>query len=70
MSMQITMSVPNCRECPHSTNNAREHNDPFTSAPLNVYWWCRHPARPAHNRHINDANKIDPNCPAKQEHTA
>lgn len=67
MSKKITLTVSSCYECPHSTNNAREHNDPFTSGPVNIYWYCRHPKRNPSSKWIDDVNKVDPKCPENQE---
>ena len=62
--MKISIDVASCRECPHSTNNHREHDDPFTSAPANTYWWCEVP-RKGDRLYIDDPYIIDPNCPHK-----
>ena len=36
----VTVEVRACEDCPHATNSAREHNDPFTSEPYPVRWFC------------------------------
>ena len=62
--MKISMDVDSCRECPHSTNNRIEHDDPFTSGPSHVYWWCEIPHK-GDRLYIEDSYIIDPNCPHK-----
>ena len=61
--MKIAIDVESCRECPHSTNNAREHDDPFTSGPAHIYWWCEIPDNKGNRIYIKDSYVIDKNCP-------
>jgi len=37
---QVAITIEKCYDCPHATNSAKMHDDPFTSTPLNVYWYC------------------------------
>jgi len=56
----VNVRVRNCKECTHSTNSAIEHNDPFTSSPSNVYWWCK-----MTGNYIYDPYEIEALCPLK-----
>lgn len=44
------MSLAICREedvrsCGYSTNSAQLHDDPFTSSPAELTWFCQYPGR-------------------------
>lgn len=56
----VNVRVRNCKECPHSTNNAIEHNCPFTPTPSNIYWWCK-----VTGRDIVDPYEIEGSCPLR-----
>lgn len=60
--MKVELDIQSCRECPHSTNNVREHDDPFTSSPAEVIWYCTKPNGP---RYIQKASQIHERCPLK-----
>ena len=62
--MKITQNVESCRKCPNVTNSAREHDDPFTSSPSRVVWWCKEKNGP---EYIADENEIDTQCPLKKD---
>ena len=66
--MKVILEVTQCRDCPHVTNSAREHDCAFTSAPHPTYWWCTHPNNKGVNKNftIDDDNKIDPRCPCQK----
>lgn len=40
MTREYTIQINRCGECPLVTNSHRQHDDPFTSAPLHNIWWC------------------------------
>lgn len=54
--MIVPIEVTACRDCPHVTNSAREHNDPFTSEPYPTTWYC---AKSDRLRYISDPKVID-----------
>lgn len=60
------LEVRSCRKCPHSSNNAQEHNDPFTSTPLNIYWYCNQGKNTRETVDIIDASEIAKNCPLRR----
>ena len=65
MSVKYTKEVACCRECPCVTNNAREHDDPFTSGPSNVWWFCNFDSISIESVDISDVRKIAKNCPLR-----
>lgn len=64
--MKIKLDVNSCYECYYSTNNAIEHNDPFTSGPATIIWYCNSIKRKG-DRYIKNEEIIDKNCPYKKE---
>lgn len=62
----IELRISSCARCPHSSNNAQEHNDPFTSSPSVIYWYCN---QGEHTRDTVNINKpyleIAKNCPLR-----
>lgn len=62
--MKVQLEVKNCRECPHSTNSAHLHDDPFTSGPASITWYCRKGKKPSSI--IADEWKIDKDCPIQK----
>jgi hypothetical protein len=63
MSVTTVITVDKCRDCPHVTNSAREHDCAFTAAPHPVYWYCTLGARMS----LSGIDRIDPRCPLKEE---
>lgn len=65
----ITQEISSCRECPHITNNVREHDDPFTSTPLLNSWWCtkKNGPRGLSSKDVNEVSAKCPLLPAKKE---
>ena len=63
MQVNIKHDVKCCRDCPYSSNNAQEHNDPFSSTPLNIYWYCNHSKGTRLKVYIGDASEISKDCP-------
>lgn len=65
MSKEIRYSITRCYDCPYATNSARLHNDPFTSSPVNIYWYCTKKVDGFGDfMIIDDAyNGVDKNCP-------
>jgi len=61
--MDVVLKVESCRQCPNSTNNAQERDDPFTSGPANVQWRCKLKDHEYNKLWIDDPNVIDPACP-------
>lgn len=62
MTVVISQTVGSCYHCPHVSNNQRDHDDAFTSAPLDTYWYCTHKDRKG-TKHIDDHRVLDKNCP-------
>ena len=60
MQVTIVHEVTKCRDCPHVSNSSKEHDDPYTSEPNPLRWYCRHPAG---FMHLRDAWVIHPDCP-------
>ena len=56
-------NVKYCRDCPYASNNAQEHDDPFSSTPLNLYWYCNYSKESRINVNIKDAWEISKDCP-------
>lgn len=56
----VTSEVTACSNCPHVTNSARLHNDPFTSTPYPIRWYCM---KQPDGRSIQDPEVIDIYCP-------
>ena len=52
-----------CRDCPYARNTAMDHDDPFTSTPIPI-WYCTHPGNKWINEEfvIQDLNEIDKRC--------
>lgn len=70
MKVVLESEVTCCAGCPHSTNSAREWDDPFTSPPADPSWWCEHPDKG--NSHIYSKEvreKIADDCPIMKEMT-
>ena len=65
MKVTVEHEVESCRECPHSSNSSQEHDDPFTSAPSPTTWYCNKDDG-WRRMIIEDAWKIDENCPLKR----
>lgn len=66
MSVIIKKLVKKCRECPFATNSAKEHDDPFTSSPINTNWWCTHkngPREMGGNFTFIDEEVVHKKCP-------
>lgn len=63
MGVRIFLDVESCRDCPFETNSSREHDDPFTSAPLHTRHWCQHSCGPGT---LEDTSHVDPRCPFRQ----
>lgn len=61
--MIVSLKIQNCRECPHSTNSAKLHDDPFTSGPSTITWFCQAGKKPSSV--IVDSYEIDKDCPLK-----
>lgn len=59
--MKLELKIKNCRECLYSTNSSILHDDPFTSAPASVTWYCEKDKEPSNV--IIDEYIIDPDCP-------
>ena len=66
MKVKLEFDVGCCVECPHSTNDVREWDDPFTSAPASPTWYCRHKERTDGGFLSDPYNEIDENCPVKE----
>lgn len=62
--MKVTIDIQNCRECPYSTNSALMHDDPFTSGPSTITWYCTKGKKPRDR--IDNPYMIDPDCPLKK----
>ncbi len=65
--MKMEIEVTGCRDCPYSSNNQQEHDDPFTSTPLHTYWYCNFDLRSRKRVYIPDSYKIPENCPYKEK---
>ena len=61
-NITVPMKISSCRECPNVTNSSREHDDPFSDAPLDVSWWCCH--KESAVDYVNP-DKINSRCPYK-----
>lgn len=64
----IKLEVRSCRECPHSSNNAQEQNDPFRSTPLHIWWYCNQGKNTRETVNITDSYKISKDCPLMKSH--
>lgn len=62
------LEVRNCRECPYSSNNAQEHNDPFSSTPLNIYWYCNYDEDSRETVDITNSYEIAKDCPLRKQY--
>ena len=60
----ITTEFTKCRNCPYVRNTAMDHDDPFTSTPIPI-WYCCHPKNVGVKAEfvIQDINQIDTRCP-------
>lgn len=68
MQVSVTYEVKGCRGCPYSSNNAQEHDDPFSSSPANIVWYCNYNRDSRERVHIDDGWKMIPeNCPVKKQ---
>ena len=61
-----TLYIANCRSCPHCSNNAQEHDDPFTSSPRYLYWYCNYDTKTRENVKIINEYNIAENCPLEE----
>lgn len=68
-NMKVELDIDTCYDCPHATNNAQLHDDPFTSGPSDIFWMCKKSGKSYRDWFIikNAYNKIDPRCPLKQQ---
>ena len=64
----VKLEVKSCRECPHASNSAKEHNDPFSSTPLNVYWYCNQGTNTRETVNITNSYEIAKNCPLRKQY--
>jgi len=64
MEVVIEHDVKRCYDCPYASNNAQEHNDPFSSSPANIYWYCNYTKQSRESVYIEDAwHRIAKDCP-------
>jgi len=63
--MKVELDIKSCAECPHSSNNQQEHSDPFTSHPLNTYWYCNQGVDTRTIVNIKNPSKIAKDCPLR-----
>lgn len=66
--MKVSLNIDKCRDCPHASNNAQEHDDAFSSGPAEVWWYCNKKSGGYYNHYrmiIEDPWKIDSRCPLK-----
>ena len=63
MKVTTKHNVERCCDCPYASNNAQEHDDPFSSTPLKIIWYCNHSKGTRLNVYIGDAQKISEDCP-------
>lgn len=64
MKVVVESEVTCCADCPHSTNEAREWDDPFTSPPADPSWWCTNPDKKDRHIYSGDVHeKIADDCP-------
>lgn len=61
--LKVKLEVNSCYECPHSSNTAQEHDDPFTSQPASTTWFCNKAKRTYSRMIIDNPWIIDPECP-------
>lgn len=62
------MSLPaSCRDCWHSTNSAKLHDDPFTSTPHPINWYCGHAPE---LRRVENEYVRDDKCPLETKEQA
>jgi len=61
----VKVEITGCRECPYVSNSETEHDDPFTSAPLNIIWYCNHSPGTRTNVDIQDPCEIADGCPLR-----
>ena len=62
----IELRISSCARCPHSSNNTQEHNDPFTSSPSVIYWYCNQGENTRDTVNINKPYlEIAKNCPLR-----
>lgn len=67
MSFIYQKEISSCRSCPYSSNNAQEHDDPFTSTPLHIYWYCNQGENTRETVYIKDSYEISSDCPLNKE---
>lgn len=64
MKVIVESEVTCCADCPHSTNEVREWDDPFTSPPADPSWWCTNPDKKDSHIYSGDVHeKIASDCP-------
>ena len=64
MAFNYVKKIESCRECPYASNNAQEHDDPYTSTPSHLYWYCNQGGQDTRAMvRITDAYKISDDCP-------
>ena len=61
----LKMEIKSCRDCIHSSNNYIEHDDPFTSMPSKIYWFCNQGKNTKRNVNITNPDEISKDCPLR-----
>lgn len=67
MIFTYSTTVTCCRECPYSSNNKQEHDDPFSSGPVNIWWYCNATPTSRERVDIVDERQIAKNCPLNND---
>ena len=69
MKVNVKHDVKCCKDCPYSSNSAQEHDDPFSSTPLNIFWYCNYSKGTRLRVCIGNALEISKDCPIVKRRT-